>query len=210
MSPALIVQDSIFRAPRWTRMLTESVDDFVLVRFPDNLEEMIRCATHFDQSIAIAERTLLETAAAPKSLRCIARLDGTEPAETLERLLLLGCYGFVRDGISAASLRRVLRGVGAGEMVAGRKLLSSCFQRLLAGAAAPKLSRREHQVLGLLGQRLSNKLIAEKLFISEETLRWHLRNLYSKTELQSRRDLVEYASTISGAPDPAVKIVAAG
>jgi DNA-binding CsgD family transcriptional regulator len=68
----------------------------------------------------------------------------------------------------------------------------------LAGRLAPKLSRREHEVVGLLGQGLSNRSIAERLFISPETLRWHLRNLHSKTELRSRPELIEYASTAVG------------
>ncbi len=82
---------------------------------------------------------------------------------------------------------------------------------MLAGRAAPKLSRREQEVLNLPGQRLSNRLIAERLFISEETLRWHLRNLYSKTELQSRAELVEFASSLSGPQEsPAAKNCSAG
>jgi DNA-binding CsgD family transcriptional regulator len=55
-------------------------------------------------------------------------------------------------------------------------------------------------VLSLLGQGLSNRSIAERLFISPETLRWHLRNLYSKTELRSRGELIEYAANSAVEP----------
>ena len=72
---------------------------------------------------------------------------------------------------------------------------------MLAGRLAPKLSRREHDVLSLLGQGLSNRSIAERLFISPETLRWHLRNLYSKTELRSRGELIGYASNAGTPPE---------
>jgi DNA-binding CsgD family transcriptional regulator len=205
----LIVQDSIFRSPSWTQLLNEAVNDFVLVRFPDRLEELVHCASHFPLSIAIAECSLLDVSEPPPgelarltgALRWIARVNGAESPDSLERLLLLGCYGFVQDGISPASLQRVLRGVAVGEMAVGRKLLSRAFQRLLAGRSAPKLSRREQEILALLGQRLSNRVIAGKLFISEETLRWHLRNLYSKTELQKRTDLVEFACSRAGTAD---------
>ncbi|MEI9973836.1 MAG: helix-turn-helix transcriptional regulator [Ignavibacteriota bacterium] len=74
-------------------------------------------------------------------------------------------------------------------------MLSRALQGSLSGNSSPKLSRREQDVIGLLSQRLSNKTIAQQLFISEETLRWHLRNLYTKTGLDTRRDLVEYATT---------------
>ncbi len=74
------------------------------------------------------------------------------------------------------------------------------------------MSRREQDVLALLGQHLSNKTIAQQLFISEETLRWHLRNMYSKTGLETRRELVEYATRAlqQHRPSPAaLKVLAA-
>ena len=71
------------------------------------------------------------------------------------------------------------------------------MHRLLAGAAAPRLTNREQEVLSLIGQRLSNKRIAEQLFISGETLRWHLRNLYAKTEMHTRSELLEYARAMA-------------
>jgi len=193
--------------------------DFVLVRFPDRLEELIHCSTRFQLSIAIVERELLERGEHKPgellrmsgSLRVLARVDGGESEHTLERLLILGCHGFVDDRISTASLQRVLRGVSAGEIAAGRKLLSRALQRLLLGTAAPKLSRREQEVVELLALGLSNKRIAERLFISEETLRWHLRNLYGKTELKSRAELVEYASAMPAVQRPEVlRVRAAG
>jgi ATP/maltotriose-dependent transcriptional regulator MalT len=61
-------------------------------------------------------------------------------------------------------------------------------------------------VINLLGQRLSNKTIAQQLFISEETLRWHLRNLYGKTGFETRGDLIEYAATTFRLPRSAVAL----
>lgn len=201
---ALAVQDSIFRAPEWNRLLTEFVSDWMLVRFHDTIEELMDCSSRFDRAIAIIESGLLEASEAKStellrasgSLRLVARVNGTTQDQSLERMLLMGCYGFVSDRITRASLGRVLRVVDSGEIVAPRRLLSRAYQKLLAGRLAPKLSRREQDVLGLLGQGLSNRSIAERLFISPETLRWHLRNLYAKTEVRSRGDLIEYAGTV--------------
>ena len=201
---ALAVQDSIFRAPEWNRLLTEFVSDWMLVRFHDTIEELMDCSSRFDRAIAIIEAGLLEASEskstellrASGSLRLVARVGSDTTEQSLERMLMMGCYAFVPDRISRASLGRVLRGVNAGDIMAPRRLLSRAYQRLLAGRLAPKLSRREQDVLALLGQGLSNRSIAERLFISPETLRWHLRNLYAKTELRSRGDLIEYAGTI--------------
>src|SRR5215831_3040848 len=122
---ALVVQDSIFRTPQWNRLLTEFVSEWMLVRFHDSIEELMDCSGRFDRAIAIVDAGLLDLAEskatdllrASGSLRLVARIAGGEPEQLLERMLLLGCYGFVSDRITAASLRRTLQGVDSGEIV---------------------------------------------------------------------------------------------
>jgi DNA-binding NarL/FixJ family response regulator len=48
------------------------------------------------------------------------------------------------------------------------------------------LSRREQEVLELLAEGSSNKVIAEKLNLSIETVTWHLRHIYAKLHVRSR------------------------
>jgi LuxR family maltose regulon positive regulatory protein len=57
------------------------------------------------------------------------------------------------------------------------------------------LTNRELDVLDLLAQRLSNKEIADTLFISTTTVKGHLQNIYEKLNVSKRREAVEKALT---------------
>ena len=52
-----------------------------------------------------------------------------------------------------------------------------------------KLSKREEEVIESVLLGLSNKTIAKKLYISENTVKFHCKNIYQKTGVGSRREL---------------------
>lgn len=52
-----------------------------------------------------------------------------------------------------------------------------------------KLTERQKELIKLMTNGLSNKEIAEKLFITESTVKYHIKNIYSVLELKDRKDL---------------------
>jgi DNA-binding NarL/FixJ family response regulator len=59
--------------------------------------------------------------------------------------------------------------------------------------STPRVSARELEVLQLVAQGLSNREIGKRLFISENTVKNHVRNILEKLQLHSRMDAVMYA-----------------
>ena len=58
---------------------------------------------------------------------------------------------------------------------------------------APRLTEREMEVLKFVAQGLNNRDIAKELFISENTVKNHIRNILEKLHLHSRMEAVVYA-----------------
>lgn len=118
-----------------------------------------------------------------------------EDDEQLFESLKAGAVGYVLkhravDEIAAA-VRDVYRGGSPVSPAIARKLVSS-FQ---AAAKKPetelqKLTKREQEILHLLSQGFRYKEIAAQLFISQETVRTHVRNTYEKLQVQSRTEAI--------------------
>jgi DNA-binding NarL/FixJ family response regulator len=116
-------------------------------------------------------------------------------AATLRRLPLRS-WGLVPPAATAAELQAAVAAAAQGLIVLAQPL----GERLLGGravtaalAAEPgdeALTAREHEVLNLLGQGLSNKQIARRLEISEHTVKFHVSSLYAKLGAASRTDAV--------------------
>ncbi len=66
---------------------------------------------------------------------------------------------------------------------------------------ASGLSKRKLDVLDLLEKRLTNKEIAQRLFVSPETVKMHVSRIHSKLDVHSRRQAVATASRLNLLPE---------
>jgi len=111
--------------------------------------------------------------------------------------LQAGASAYVLKSASKEELLRAVRAVHAGSGFLQAELTKPLLKRLArdarlgVGRGAPSV--RELQVLELAGEGNSNKEIAQKLAISEETVKTHLRHLYEKLGVTDRAQAVAIA-----------------
>ena len=130
-----------------------------------------------------------------------ASVDDSQLIEALR----LGVRGVVLKEMSPALLVQCLRKVHGGERWIEMHSTARALDRLLSGRVEDEgrgLSRREEQIVRLVGEGLRNKEIGERLFISEGTVKAHLHKIYEKLNVRGRMELSLWARDrlLSGPP----------
>jgi len=101
-----------------------------------------------------------------------------------------GARGYVLKGAGQEEMLRTIRAVARGEALFGPAIavrLATFFNhRQPANAAFPELTEREIEVLHLLAQGKNNQEIADRLVITNKTVRNHLSNIFSKLHVADR------------------------
>lgn len=115
--------------------------------------------------------------------------------------ITLGARGYLLKDIPAANLVASLRAIERGEVALSRQMTARVvdeFSRIgsLQGALHPALKAltvRELEILRLLEDEPSNREIANRLSISENTVKIHIHNILEKLKLQNRVEAAEFA-----------------
>jgi DNA-binding NarL/FixJ family response regulator len=103
-----------------------------------------------------------------------------------------GASGYLLKDVEPADLVRAVRDVAAGDRSLARPVLDRLVASFVAAGSAPsdgrlaRLTEREREVLGLLGQALNNAEIADALFLSVPTVKTHVAAILAKLELRDR------------------------
>jgi len=107
----------------------------------------------------------------------------------------MGCTGVVPNDVTVQILRTAVLAILEGELWLPRKTLSQLAHDAFLKSSVRKITQRESEIFKLLCLGFTNQQIAEHLFISRETVRWHLRGLYSKIGVETRAGAIQYAKS---------------
>jgi len=134
---------------------------------------------------------------APDSEVVVLTASGTE--DNLLAAIRAGAAGYLLKSEPPSRIVEFLRGIAQGEAALSGSVARRLLDQVRSGgrrgtvpdAVAQRLSAREVEVLLLLDEHLSTDDIAKRLFISEHTVRSHVKSLLRKLGVSSRREALE-------------------
>jgi DNA-binding NarL/FixJ family response regulator len=127
--------------------------------------------------------------------------------EDVVEFVKAGATGFVAKEATLDDLVTTVRSVAAGADVVPPPLTGALFsyiagravgRRSPAGRDAVQLSKREHEVIGLIAEGLSNKEISRRLHIATDTVKSHVHNILEKLSLHNRLQIAAHAHRAGG------------
>jgi DNA-binding NarL/FixJ family response regulator len=113
----------------------------------------------------------------------------------IRRMLEAGVAGYVTKNVDKDELVRVIHKVAAGEKHFSEEVTAQLMNNFSSPATSPVdlLTRREKEILGLIAQGLTDKEIAEKVFLSALTVISHRKNILSKLGLKNKVEITRFA-----------------
>jgi two-component system, NarL family, response regulator YdfI len=118
-------------------------------------------------------------------------LSGVDEANVIRSAFGRGAVAFIRKHVDPRDLPSALRQAVSGTVA--QPIFGEHDEPEAAAGADIGLSDRELDILAALGEGKSNKQIARQLWLAEQTVKFHLTNLYRKLEVSSRTEAVNAA-----------------
>ena len=171
-------------------------------------EEAVRLAERERPDVVLIDLRMPRCDGLEATRRILARRPATRVValttyaddESVFAALEAGARGYLTKDVSAADLQHAIRTVHAGEALLDPSVQRRLLERLRQAATAPAatsfpdgLTQREVDVLRAIAEGLSNREIADRLSISEATVKTHINNIFYKAGLRDRAQAVVYA-----------------
>ncbi|BBY54757.1 response regulator transcription factor [Mycobacterium koreense] len=132
-------------------------------------------------------------------LRCLILTSFTSDEAMLDAILA-GASGYVVKDIKGMELARAVKEVGAGRSLLDNRAASALMAKLRGTDQRPDplsgLTDQERTLLGLLAEGLTNKQIADRMFLAEKTVKNYVSRLLAKLGMQRRTQAAVFATKL--------------
>jgi DNA-binding NarL/FixJ family response regulator len=191
-------------------------DDFDVVGQTSNGQEVLDAVKRYHPDILLLDLSMpglgglstLQTLQDTGNKTRVILLTASEEKADFVQAMKLGASGIVLKQTATELLNQSIRKVHAGETWLDPQTASAVIRHFVSHgepampAASPSVSRerdrsalspREREIVALVAQSYKNKEMAEKLFISEQTVKNHLHNIFDKLAVTDRLELALFA-----------------
>ena len=189
------------------RKLLDSDDEIVIVGEASNGNDCIKMLTKLKPDILLLDLRMpdkdglavLEEVNFDQLPTRVVVLTAAEDDRDVVRAMRLGARGVVLKQSASDLLLKSIRKVADGEIWLDNRMTAEVIDAFKKSAEAgqrrekPLLSDREKEIVQLVAQGFRNREIGEKLFISEQTVKNHLHNIFDKLGVSDRLELALYA-----------------
>jgi DNA-binding NarL/FixJ family response regulator len=189
------------------RKLLDNEDDVTIVGEAQNGNECIKLLTKLKPDILLLDLRMpdkdglavLEEVNFDQLPTRVICVTAAEDDRDVVRAMRLGARGVVLKQSAGDLLLKSIRKVADGEIWLDNRMTAEVIDAFKKSAEAgqrrekPLLSDREKEIVQLVAQGFRNREIGEKLFISEQTVKNHLHNIFDKLGVSDRLELALYA-----------------
>ena len=205
----LIADDhELFR--RGLRMVLEDEDDIEVIDEAGDGEQAVEMAREHAPDVVVMDVRMPGLTGIQAARRIKEEEPGTkilvltisDEEDDLYEAIKAGANGYLLKEISIDEIAHAVRSVHSGQSLISPSMASKLLDEFSAmikkeeqkeEVPAPRLTPREMEVLEHVAQGMNNREIAKALFISENTVKNHVRNILEKLHLHSRMEAVVYA-----------------
>jgi len=134
-------------------------------------------------------------------LRCLMLTSFTSDEAMLDAILA-GASGYVVKDIKGMELAGAIKDIGAGKSLLDNRAAAALMAKLRSADDAERadplsgLTTQERVLLGLLGEGLTNKQIAARMFLAEKTVKNYVSRLLAKLGMQRRTQAAVFATKL--------------
>lgn len=134
-------------------------------------------------------------------LRCLMLTSFTEDQAMLDAILA-GAKGYIVKDIKGMDLTSAIKDVGQGKSLLDNRAAAVLMEKLRASQDVPltgplsSLTEQERTLLALLGEGLTNRQIAGRMFLAEKTVKNYVSRLLAKLGMERRTQAAVYASKL--------------
>ncbi len=190
------------------KSLLDSQEDMTVVGEAGTVEEGIRRVGYDDPDVVVLDVRLPDGSGveACRDIKSrfpevnVLMLTSFADEEALMSAILAGAAGYVLKRVKGTDLVANIRRVGAGESLLDPDMTERLFERLRSGPKEdPLLSRltsQERLIVSHIADGLTNKQIAEEMFLAEKTVKNYVSNLLAKMGMSRRSEAAAYVARI--------------